>query len=46
MNKKVLCGIMALGVITALTGCGKENVDVSAKADVLFNQKKAVLYFM
>lgn len=37
MNKKVLCGIMALGVMTAFTGCGKENVDVSAKADVLFN---------
>ena len=37
MNKKVLCGILAIGVMAALTGCGKENVDVSAKADILFN---------
>ena len=37
MNKKLLCSILAIGVMASLTSCGKENVDVSAKADILFN---------
>lgn len=36
-NRKFLCSILALGMVASLTGCGKENVDVSANADVLFS---------
>lgn len=37
MNKKILCGVLTVGLVVALTGCGKENVDISADVDVLFS---------
>ncbi|MCM1133377.1 MAG: hypothetical protein NC340_07885 [Ruminococcus flavefaciens] len=36
MNKKIFCGALAMCMAVSLTGCGKENVDVSAKADIVF----------
>lgn len=36
MNKKILLGLVAVGMVASLTACGKETVDVSADADVLF----------
>ncbi len=37
MNKKIFLGIVTLGMVTALSSCGKENIDLSSDADVIFN---------